>query len=1354
MNTKLKYLIPVFFTIVFGNTINVSTTGSDDTADGTDSNPYFTIQAAIDAADDGDTVLIHPGTYVENINYNGKNIVVGSLFLTTQDTTYISSTVIDGNQNGTVVKISDGSDSSTVLSGFTIQNGTGESELQFEFEGGGVAILNNSSPSINNCIINNNEVYSRGGGIMIRDSNPVISKCTIKNNVSHGDGGGVWINHSDVIIENTIIQSNSGSGGSAISCYNSDLILNQSVISDNDANFSIILIDGYSGGLVSVINSTIVDNKGIYTINAEYADFQIINSIIWNNIGPPIRTAYFSKIDIDYTNITEGYNSITEFDSPSTLTKTLGDNIYKTDPRFSNDENFRFSLSNFSPLIGAGLDTSIVPTTDILGNPRPNPAGSNPDIGAYENARAEPLPHNTKIYVATDGSDESEVGLESAPFRTIQAAVDYSIDGDTILLSDGQYSGEGNYNIELWYRKNTLITSINNSHYVVIDCEKNGRFIGVSYCDSITISGITIMNGYAEGGAIAADKSRGIIINKCIFIDNSHPSSRYGGAIDIDESNGIIVNNTFWGNEGSGNWPGVIVFWSNSSGIVSNNIFWNNWYNPIFRSNAIEDSVSAEYNIYQTESYGGWYYKNSLNLYPEFKDSANLDFSLKWGSPAIDAGDPSILDPDGTRSDIGALYFDQNDTTPPSIAFISESTTSIGTSDTYIMRWEAEDNWVLDSAFIDLYYPGQPLKRIKSLMADEFETTVEIPDSTTDSIRFIITVWDYKHNTGMDTSRAIKVFDNIKPTAAILQPSAETSIKEGDSLTIAWQATDNINLKEAELHLKLDENNTTWISTGTFNPFDSISILLPEYGVTDNAVIRVTVSDSSDNSVSIISEPFRITDNTPPLIASRPFSNNNLEISSRATIPWSASDNVEVVGVDIDYSADNGVTYQNIVQGTSNDGEHEWTVPNTPSTEVIFRIMAYDAVGLRDTTYSDRVAIIIVYPSITSITPDEGFLTWHSEKIELQFSQTMDDESFTLSNFNYGTDRSDDASISHSYDSASSTLTLALAQPLTASDTLYMHLSGERITNLFGYGLDVDKDQLPGPDLDLVYPVAMHADYDTSGTIDALDLVHFVHGWNNQDTYYELGPVVGTPPYLGMRPDSIFDVEDIMGFIMMGNWYLSTSGQAGKLRPLGKTVSVEQHANMLKIELDKDGSASDIQVIYDPEIVQLENLDIDSDIKLAHHDIQNGLLKLSLQHTDLDYIKVPFKFLSRTSESTIGINYRSVAENGTITSQFSKDVQLINLPDKFALHNNYPNPFNPVTTIMYDVPKQEHIKLTVYDLMGREVTSLVDKVESPGYKSVQWNGKNAKFEKVSAGIYFYQLQSKSFNKTRKMVLVK
>ena len=88
-------------------------------------------------------------------------------------------------------------------------------------------------------------------------------------------------------------------------------------------------------------------------------------------------------------------------------------------------------------------------------------------------------------------------------------------------------------------------------------------------------------------------------------------------------------------------------------------------------------------------------------------------------------------------------------------------------------------------------------------------------------------------------------------------------------------------------------------------------------------------------------------------------------------------------------------------------------------------------------------------------------------------------------------------------------------------------------------------------------------------------------------------------------------------------------------------------------------------------------------------------------------------------------------------------------PGVFALEQNYPNPFNPTTTINYQLPTTSHVSLKVFDILGREVATLVDRVEQPGYKSVQWSATN-----VSSGVYLYRLQAGSFLDVKKFALVK
>jgi len=94
------------------------------------------------------------------------------------------------------------------------------------------------------------------------------------------------------------------------------------------------------------------------------------------------------------------------------------------------------------------------------------------------------------------------------------------------------------------------------------------------------------------------------------------------------------------------------------------------------------------------------------------------------------------------------------------------------------------------------------------------------------------------------------------------------------------------------------------------------------------------------------------------------------------------------------------------------------------------------------------------------------------------------------------------------------------------------------------------------------------------------------------------------------------------------------------------------------------------------------------------------------------------------------------------------------LPPRFSLHQNYPNPFNPVTTLSYDLPEDALVNITIYDMMGRQVSTLVNSQQSAGYKSVQWNATNNAGQPVSAGLYLYTIQAREFRQTRKMVLLK
>ncbi|NQT61840.1 MAG: DUF2341 domain-containing protein [Candidatus Marinimicrobia bacterium] len=96
----------------------------------------------------------------------------------------------------------------------------------------------------------------------------------------------------------------------------------------------------------------------------------------------------------------------------------------------------------------------------------------------------------------------------------------------------------------------------------------------------------------------------------------------------------------------------------------------------------------------------------------------------------------------------------------------------------------------------------------------------------------------------------------------------------------------------------------------------------------------------------------------------------------------------------------------------------------------------------------------------------------------------------------------------------------------------------------------------------------------------------------------------------------------------------------------------------------------------------------------------------------------------------------------------------LKLPSKYSMSQNHPNPFNPTTTISYDLPEQSIVKLTVFNIRGQEVMTLLDASEPPGYYEVQWNGLDRSGNQVSTGVYFCRLEAGSFSQTIKMVYLR
>jgi hypothetical protein len=105
--------------------------------------------------------------------------------------------------------------------------------------------------------------------------------------------------------------------------------------------------------------------------------------------------------------------------------------------------------------------------------------------------------------------------------------------------------------------------------------------------------------------------------------------------------------------------------------------------------------------------------------------------------------------------------------------------------------------------------------------------------------------------------------------------------------------------------------------------------------------------------------------------------------------------------------------------------------------------------------------------------------------------------------------------------------------------------------------------------------------------------------------------------------------------------------------------------------------------------------------------------------------------------------------NATVVS-----VEINSIPQHFKLYQNNPNPFNPKTTIQYEMPEGSYVIIKIFNLLGKEIIRLVDEFQTAGIQKVDWDGKNKNGISVNSGIYLYSLTCNNFSQTKKMLLIK
>ena len=633
---------------------------------------FQSIQMAIDSVSpEGDTVVVAPGSYVENIDYLGKNIFLTSNYYVNSDDSLIQQTIIDGGENDAVVTFIGGENRSAVLNGFTITNGSGR-QIGDHTKGGGI-YLNESGPSITNCLITGNRCCgtSGGGGIYALRAPIYMSNLIITKNSAQYYGGGLYTGNSNIEMDSlnrcSIFLNEAGAFNDIFQFFDDEsppsFYLDTATVATYDGYF-------FGGNLdleVDILNSKLEPVQYDLWVSP-FGD----NNNSGASPADPLKT------------ITYAFHIINT-DSLHPLTVHLLPGVYTP----SGGQNFPINLRSYVSLIGSGRDSTIIDLEYTI------PAV----MTGFNEERNYTIRSMSIIHTARVGS-----------IRGIRFAQNTRLVIEDILFSSNESSRLVGASFTEW------MTYLENTSMTIRDC----KFID-NYCVGIVTvamhAEVLIQNCQFENTTPLEDvdpEEMGMAsalrliapssfypyqyshrVENCVFTNNINNYTDYytfsPGLNIFDYRYPVnIVNCTFADNSSlvSG---GIRIFSivPDMEVRLVNCLLWNNELFEIYIDGELQPPESPTrlrlfHNIIQDLEDGILQLGNSeitfeggnLSADPFFLGDGDHPYQLTEGSPAIDAGiafwvvdgDTVVnLSPDqysGSAPDIGAYEFDQQAVIP------------------------------------------------------------------------------------------------------------------------------------------------------------------------------------------------------------------------------------------------------------------------------------------------------------------------------------------------------------------------------------------------------------------------------------------------------------------------------------------------------------------------------------------------------------------------------------------------------------------------------------------------------------------------------------------------------------------
>jgi hypothetical protein len=1228
----------------------ISTTGSDETGDGTEASPFATIQKGIDESSSGDTVLVAAGTYTENINYNGKNIVVKSVSGAT-------TSIIEKQDNGIPIVSINNQEPNPVLSGFTIMNG-------YANEGAGLylgsSVNTNTFALIENCIIKNNTSVNSGSGAYIyanmytKNTYPTFSNCTFFGN------------------SNNSIKMQNGRA-KIINC------------TFNEEDTTPIMVNW---GLASDSGTVI-----------------ILNSIFWSENQTQIQfttdVTSVPALNIDYSIIKNGVSGIT---TSTFTTIDYGLHNLNISPLFIDSTNNEYQLSDYSPAIGAGTATS-APTTDIEGNPRPNPVGSNPDMGVYENALGSPA--NTPPTI-TSISNVSI--LEDASEQTVNMSG----------IGDGDALSDQTLTITATSSNTNLIP---NPAVNYTSGEATGQLTFIPVSDSSGTAVVTVRvedDGGTENGGIDT-----VIISFDVAVTAVNDVPTIANITDTEailEDAGEQTINLSGIGTGAANEDQTITITATSSDI----------------------SIIPDPTVVYT--------------------SPNAEGTLSYTPVANANGTATIT---VTVHDDGGTDNDGIDTAAASftvaVTAINDPPVMAGVANQYV----DEDDYIAVLLVADDVDAGDDLEYFA------YADTSAVMTSIDGHVLFLEPIQDWNGTATITAGVSDGEYSDsttFSLTVNDMTPPVVGSVVDGLEGDLGFTASTST----------LSASWSGFSDTGSGIQFYEYAVGTTSGGtdMTDWTVIDLdtTVTDSSLALVGgqIYHISVRATDlaqNTSDIVSS-----DGITVDIQAPQNVFVYDGLDADDQDVSISTNtlsarwyftdslSGVASYRYAIGTTAEGTQlvDWIETDADSffthsdlellsgTTYYVSVTATDAIGNESSSsVTDGISVDFTPPEITnmSIDPLSFVSATNDTEIEIEFSEPLQSHHVELA----ATIQSGYA-VTSVYSEDPPKLNLTLQAPFASMDTLTL-----TVNNV------VDLAGVQAEEQSFTYYSNILADYNSDQNIDIFDLVQFIQAWTNNDITLELGPVTGTVPHLIPALDNLFTVRDAMTFSRLWYWSNTSATNTIAVRSgVGAPIEINQSGRKIIITLPDGSIASEIAIEY-----PLENMEFSYQSKSSQ---ENEIVASKKFGEELVFIQLNGFITSDDAaqekeimfdingspehEIELVIHYRFIGSGSETIGSGSYRLNYLPMPDEFSLYQNYPNPFNPVTQIKYDLPEASHVQLLIYDILGREVTALVNEVQEPGYRSITWHGTDAFGRNVGAGMYFYSIQAGDFRQVKKMVLLK